>query len=180
MRFFLLVMLIGLLGLCGFLMYMNFQAPNPEPGTDASLISAASLQDLAPEMAHMGRYVSVGVICFAFVMQLFTWLSAFIKLCQLRRKDEPAELKLQMLESIEVYFDLPLYFGLFGTVVSFILITVFPDVGLIFAYLSTALGIIVSVLMRLMHFTPYQQRLLVEVSQYPTRSNTPSVIYSDK
>ena len=69
---------------------------------------------------------------------------------------------LELLEAIEIYYDLPLYFGLLGSVGSFIVITFFPSAGLMFAYASTAMGIIVSVILRLGYHTPLKQELLIE------------------
>jgi hypothetical protein len=43
---------------------------------------------------------------------------------------------------------------------SFIVITFFPNAGLMFAYASTAMGIIVSVILRLGYHTPFKQELL--------------------
>ncbi len=125
---------------------------------------------LTPEMLRaaeeMGRKISERLtwimLGFAGFLQLLAWIAAAGKLREIRGKAMPVEARLMQLEAIGIYFDLPLYFGLLGTVLSFIVITIYPDAGLLFAYVSTALGIMVSVILRLFYLTPYQQTLIAQ------------------
>lgn len=125
-------------------------------------VDASTLEQLRQNAETLGTYLSWGVIAVSVCMQLGAWVAAARKLKMIKRMDAAAGEKIRQLENSEVYFDLPLYFGLLGTVLSFILITVFPDAGLMFAYVSTAFGIIVSVTLRLVYLTPYRQILIRE------------------
>ena len=125
------------------------------------MVSAEALSEITTESAGMGQILSWAVIAFAIILQTIAWVSATYKFAQIKRAEMSLEHRFQQLEAIEIYFDLPLYFGLLGTVISFILITLHPDAGLMFAYVSTSLGIVVSVILRLSYLTPYALFLLV-------------------
>ena len=136
------------------------RAAAAEPMVASEAVSAAQRAD-----KRLGEYLSYGVIALAVILQLTAWSAAAVKFHAVKRSGEDAFTQLKHLDAIEVYFDLPLYFGLFGTVISFVLITLFPDAGLMFAYVSTALGIIVSVILRLLYLTPYRQQLIAGKAQ---------------
>jgi hypothetical protein len=125
---------------------------------------------ISPEMmaqaqataARIGRRMAWVMVLSSAVLQIGAWLAASLKLKAVKRIDVPPVKKIELLDAIDIYFDLPLYFGLLGSVGSFIVITFFPDAGLMFAYASTAMGIIVSVILRLGYHTPYKHELLME------------------
>ena len=70
------------------------------------------------------------------------------------------QLKLRNLENAEVFFDVPLYFGLFGTVSSFLVMTFSPQSSRLIAYSSTLIGIIFSLILRLAMQYPLRKRLV--------------------
>ncbi len=72
------------------------------------------------------------------------------------------ELKLKKLENADIFMDLPLYVGLFGTVSSFIIMSFNPETSRLIAYSSTLVGIIISLVLRLSLIYPLRQKLLVE------------------
>jgi len=157
-------MIIGLL-IIGAVIYLagigvQETAPQGETKEEIPMVSADVLSQITANSAEMGRILSWGVIAFAVFMQLFAWISATVKLSQIKRTNMSLEDRFRQLDAIEIYFDLPLYLGLLGTVIAFILITLYPDAGLMFAYVSTALGIIVSMILRLSYLTPYKQYLI--------------------
>ena len=132
----------------------------PGGGTESGAISPEMVAQAQEMAARIGRRLAWVMVLFSAVPQAGAWIAATLKLKALRRTGHTSEKKLQLLESIDIYFDLPLYFGLLGSVGSFILVTFFPDAGLMFAYASTAMGIIVSVILRLGYHTPFKQELL--------------------
>ena len=72
-------------------------------------------------------------------------------------------LKLQLLDNEENLFDLGLYVGLGGTVLSLVLLLIL-DVkqdALIGAYSSTLFGIIFVAVLKIFHVRPYRNQLLV-------------------
>lgn len=157
----LLVFIIGLVLLKG------TASKGPTEGASVPAIDASTLGQLRQNAENIGTYLSWGVIAASMVLQLSAWVAAARKLSAIKKMSGQAGEKIRQLENVEVYFDLPLYFGLLGTVLSFILITVFPEAGLMFAYVSTGFGIIVSVTLRLVYLTPYRQQLIQEDSTPP-------------
>jgi hypothetical protein len=130
---------------------------------------------ISPEMVEQPRMVArrVGqrmawtMVLISAVLQIFAWVAALAKTKSVKNAGYDASKTLELLDAIDIYYDLPLYFGLLGSVGSFIVITFFPDAGLMFAYASTAMGIIVSVILRLGYHTPLRQELLI--SQIETK-----------
>ena len=74
-------------------------------------------------------------------------------------------MKMKKLENADLFLDLPLYFGLFGTVSSFIIMSFNPQVSRLLAYSSTLVGIIFSVVLRLVMQYPIRQRFLAEMNE---------------
>ncbi len=132
----------------------------PGGGERSGALSPEMIAQAQQAAARIGRRMAWVMVIVSAAMQVGAWIAAGIKLHALRMADYAAEKKLQLLDAIDIYFDLPLYFGLLGSVGSFIMVTFFPDAGLMFAYASTAMGIIVSVILRLGYHTPFKQELL--------------------
>lgn len=77
-----------------------------------------------------------------------------------------AALKLRRLENLDIFFDLPLYCGLALTIFAFILITTFgAGVSRFLAYGSTFVGIVFSVIIRVVHLYPLREKLIHRVSR---------------
>jgi uncharacterized membrane protein (UPF0182 family) len=133
---------------------------NIEDGEEAPMFIAEMVTTELADARHVGTTLSWIVIGFAVFMQLIAWVAAAQKLGKVKKSNCCIEDRGKHLDAIEVYFDLPLYFGLLGTVLSFILITLYPEAGLMFAYVSTGMGIIVSVILRVFYLTPYRQDLI--------------------
>lgn len=70
--------------------------------------------------------------------------------------------KLKFIENEEVLFDLPLYLGLGGTVIGFLMIANGFSCSRDVAYVSTVLGIISSALMRVCLLRPCRTTLLIK------------------
>ncbi|MBQ9788360.1 MAG: hypothetical protein IJW31_02005 [Lentisphaeria bacterium] len=62
----------------------------------------------------------------------------------------------------DIFLDLPLYIGLFGSVSSFVLIAFSPQSSRLVAYSSTLIGIIFSVCSKLGLLYPIKQKLLMQ------------------
>lgn len=134
--------------------------PTDTPALAEAMVNSEALANIQESAQELGQILGWGVIAFAILLQGSAWIAAASKFKTIRTSKMSHNQRLQQLEAIEVYFDLPLYFGLLGSVLSFILITIFPDAGLMFAYVSTALGIVVSTILRLGYLTPYKQHLI--------------------
>lgn len=71
------------------------------------------------------------------------------------------QVKLKQIENEDVVFDLPLYVGLLGTVLGFLLVACgWSFASRIAAYISTIIGIVVSALMRVLMLRPTRAKLL--------------------
>lgn len=104
---------------------------------------------------------SVALFGMIVVLQVFAALVAFNVFRNIKGSDGSTKLKLKQLQNADIFLDLPLYIGLLGTVVSFIIITFSPNMGRLIAYSSTIIGIIVSVILRTILLYPYRQKLLL-------------------
>ena len=78
----------------------------------------------------------------------------------LKRSTEAVSIRLKKLENADLFLDLPLYFGLLGTVSSFIVMSFNPNISRLIAYSSTLVGIIFSVILRLVFQYPLKQALI--------------------
>lgn len=94
------------------------------------------------------------------VMQLTALFLASAIFIGIRCSLEAVELKLKKLDNADIFLDLPLYIGLFGTVSSFIVMAFNPQISRLIAYASTLVGIIFSVILRLSLQFPIRQKLL--------------------
>ena len=72
----------------------------------------------------------------------------------MQRYDNPA------VENADIFFDIPLYVGLFGTVSAFLVMTFSPQSSRLIAYSSTLIGIIFSLILRVTMLYPLRRRLL--------------------
>ena len=154
---------LGVLALLGLLVVgvTLLLKPTEAPVSEGVGAISAEMVAEARELASLvGQRMAWVMVLFSVGLQVAAWVAALAKLRALKRTDLGTEKTLEVLDAIDIYFDLPLYFGLLGSVGSFIVITFFPDAGLMFAYASTAMGIIVSVILRLGYHTPYKQQLL--------------------
>jgi predicted membrane-bound spermidine synthase len=83
----------------------------------------------------------------------------------IRKSSETAKTKLSRLKNAEIFFDVPLYVGLFGTISAFLVMTFSPQSSRLIAYSSTLIGIIFSLLLRLILQYPLLQRITSELSE---------------
>ncbi len=163
----LVLITVLLMFIIGLALLHDTKAPDPAMDGAVPAIDESTLGQLRQHAERIGVWLSWGVVVLSALMQMGAWAAAVRKMNKIRQMNADAGEKIRQLENSEVYFDLPLYFGLLGTVLSFILITAFPAAGLMFAYVSTGFGIIVSVSLRLAYLTPYRQQLIRDDSARP-------------
>ena len=100
------------------------------------------------------------------VLQFLVYLFCLIRIASIKRVKTSPQLKLKLLENEENLFDLGLYIGLAGTVVSLVLLTVgIVTASLMAAYTSTLFGILVTALVKIVHLRRFKRKLLVEIGQ---------------
>ena len=99
-----------------------------------------------------------GLIFLAIDLGFWLWARHSVKsIC--KREDKSADEKLEAIANEDILFDLPLYAGLMGTVVGFMLISMGFSFSRDVAYVSTVIGIIASAGMRIAILRPVRRRL---------------------
>ena len=78
----------------------------------------------------------------------------------IRRSGDAVKLRLKQLENADIFFDVPLYIGLFGTISGFLVMVFSTQSSLVIAYSSTLIGIILSLILRLGLLYPLRRKLL--------------------
>lgn len=114
--------------------------------------------DGIPEPAN--RMLSVVFIGLVIVVQLAVLLAARTKIASVAAEKGSIANRIKLLENQDTWLDLPLFVGLAGTICAFVLISIDAGLGRIFAYLSTVLGIIVSVVLRMRYYHPAREKMI--------------------
>ena len=110
-------------------------------------------------MARVSMFLFAGVT----MMQIFALYVAAHVLGNLRKSSEPVKIRLKLLENADIFLDVPLYIGLFGTVSSFLVMTYSPTSSRLIAYSSTLIGIIFSLALRLLLNYPLRRKWISEL-----------------
>ena len=115
-------------------------------------------------MPEQSLTVVTGVVAGSFLLlQLVIFVFCLLRISQVKKEEVHARLKLELLDNEDNLFDLGLYVGLGGTVLSLILLLVL-DVkqdALIGAYTSTLFGILFVAALKIFCVRPYRNHLLV-------------------
>ena len=96
------------------------------------------------------------------MLQIIIYVFCLMRISELRNQTGEASLKLHLLDNEDNLFDLGLYVGLGGTVLSLVLLLIL-DVkqdALIGAYASTLFGIIFVAILKIFNVRPYRNDLL--------------------
>ena len=110
-------------------------------------------------MARISMFLFAGVS----MLQVFALYVAAHVLGSLRKSAEPVQTRLKLLENADIFLDVPLYIGLFGTVSSFLVMTYSPTSSRLIAYSSTLIGIIFSLALRLLLNYPLRRKWISEL-----------------
>ncbi len=122
-------------------------------------VEPGSPDSLAMRDEMFGR-ISMLIFSAITVLQFFAFALAATVLSGIRSSTESFKLRLKRLENADIFFDVPLYVGLFGTVSAFLVMTFSPQSSRLIAYSSTLIGIIFSLILRLVLLYPLRQKLL--------------------
>jgi hypothetical protein len=144
--------------------------PGAPPAAKMVSVSGGRAGSAAPDGA---AFAFNAVSLLALLLILFIQFGAYARaMNELQKvKDHPGSvsLKLKQLDNVDIFFDLPLYLGLLGTVTSFVIMLFDPGVSRIVAYSSTIVGIIFSALIRVIYQYPLRKELLNMVETEPAR-----------
>jgi hypothetical protein len=117
-----------------------------------------------------------------FIIQGLLYTACLVKLAEIRRQQVPSRIKLKLLENEDHLFDAGLYLGFLGTIVSFVVYSLWAahQFSLMVAYSSTSFGIIFVSFFKICHLRPLRRKLLLEAeARYPepgTPVGTPAMV----
>lgn len=123
---------------------------------EVAMDDPASLAQRALFFGKFSLYLYTGIIA----LQVIALAICLRVVKSIKKSAGNEETKLKMLENADIFFDLPLYVGLFGTVSAFLVLAFSPLGGGLIAYSSTLVGIIFSVFLRVVLLFPYREKLL--------------------
>lgn len=118
--------------------------------------AAKTVESINRTAAHLSLFIMI----FILILQAFAFVTAAGVFSGLKRSTESVPVRLKKLENADLFLDLPLYFGLLGTVASFIVMSFNPNISRLIAYSSTLVGIIFSVILRIIFQYPLKQALI--------------------
>ena len=127
------------------------------------MASEKDIREAAKNVEQINRtaaHLSFFILMFILVLQAVAFMMAAKVFSALKRSTEAVAIRLKKLENADLFLDLPLYFGLLGTVSSFIVMSFNPNISRLIAYSSTLVGIIFSVILRLVFQYPLKQALI--------------------
>ena len=127
----------------------------------ANLLAYANEESMADQNLTVVTAIIAGVFL---LIQVVIFMICFSRVSQVKNEEINAGLKLDLLDNEENLFDLGLYIGLGGTVLSLILLLVL-DVkqdALIGAYTSTLFGILFVAALKIFIVRPYRNHLIVK------------------
>lgn len=134
----------------------NVTAPTQMASENDIREAAKNVEQINRTAAHLSFFI----LMFILVLQATAFMMAAKVFSALKRSTEAVAIRLKKLENADLFLDLPLYFGLLGTVSSFIVMSFNPNISRLIAYSSTLVGIIFSVILRLVFQYPLKQALI--------------------
>ena len=134
----------------------NVTAPTQMASENDIREAAKNVEQINKTAAHLSFFI----LMFILVLQATAFMMAAKVFSALKRSTEAVSIRLKKLENADLFLDLPLYFGLLGTVSSFIVMSFNPNISRLIAYSSTLVGIIFSVILRLIFQYPLKQALI--------------------
>ena len=121
-------------------------------------------QSLAARSERAGLvslYIFTGII----ILQIMVLFIAAAVLKGIRRSTDTAKVKLEKLANADIFLDLPLYIGLFGSVSSFMVMSFSSSSGQLIAYSSTLIGIFFCTGLRVFVQYPLKSKLISQSEQ---------------
>jgi hypothetical protein len=115
-----------------------------------------------------------------FVLQGLLYSACVVKLAEIRRQRVGPRVKLKLLENEEHLFDGGLYLGFLGTIVAFIIYSMYRghQFDLMVAYSSTSFGILFVSFFKIFHLRPLRRRLLLEAEAQPEVVSAPATAHA--
>lgn len=143
------------------LLQNTFGATNkPQAGIRVATDDPSQVETLLP---NIGGKISLLIFTIVLLMQFVSLAIIAVVVRKITNtKGATLEQKEAAFKDADIFLDLPLYIGLFGSVSSFLLISFSPQSSRLVAYSSTLIGIIFSVCAKIGFLYPVKNKLLLE------------------
>ncbi len=116
--------------------------------------------------------ITILILIIFFLVQLIIYVVGIIKVSEIKKLDASPQLRLNLLDNEDNLFDLGLYIGLGGTVLSLILLAMdIVQASLIAAYASTLFGIIFVAILKVFHVRPLRRTIIINVENTVNESS---------
>ena len=109
---------------------------------------------------RMAAWISMLIFSVITALQFLAFGVGYVVVRGIKKTGDSVKTKLKQLENAGIFFDVPLYVGLFGTVSAFLVMTFSPQSSRLIAYSSTLIGIVFSLMLKLTMEYPYRKELL--------------------
>ena len=116
----------------------------------------------------MKDQLSLASLAIFFVIQAIIYIWCLTKLAEIRRQSLAPRMKLKLLENEDNLFDMGLYVGFVGSVISLIVMSIGLQHLSMMAYSSTAFGIIFVSVLKIFHVRPLRRKLILESETAPS------------
>lgn len=139
--------------------------PATPPSTHIEWMGNVSIAALSQPPMNTIQIDSVTLLILGLflLIQMIIYVLCLIRVADIRKQSLSPDLKIALLENEDNLFDLGLYVGLGGTVLSIILISLgIVGASLMAAYASTLFGIIFVAILKVFHVRPFKRSLLLQ------------------
>ena len=109
---------------------------------------------------RMTAWISMLIFSVITALQFLAFGLGFAVISNIKNSTDSISSQLKQLDNAGIFFDVPLYVGLFGTVSAFLVMTFSPQSSRLIAYSSTLIGIVFSIALKLTLEYPFRQKLL--------------------
>lgn len=157
------VVLVAGIGIAGWILYAfnhNADFKSLFMSAESSVLGEVDSGETLADKAETTARISMWIFVFITLLQLAALCVCYAVVSAISSSDDSVKLKLRSLDNAEIFFDIPLYFGLFGTVSAFLVMTFSPQSSRLIAYSSTLIGILFSLFLRLVFQYPLRKRLV--------------------
>ena len=116
---------------------------------------------------------NIMVLVIFFLLQFIIYVIGLIKISSIRRSGVSAKVKLELLGNESELFDMGLYVGLWGTVLSLVMLSLgIVEASLMTAYMSTLFGILFTAILKIINVRSYRRKLIMECSRAAAAADT--------
>ena len=114
------------------------------------------------------------VLAIFFLLQFIIYVIGLIRISSIKRSGVSSKVKLDLLNNESDLFDMGLYVGLWGTVLSLVMLSLgIVEASLMTAYMSTLFGILFTAILKIVNVRSFRRKLIIECSRQDTAPARP-------